>query len=152
MPKCTTLNFQSVIMLQVCLSKDKSRAALAVNLHNRLSLLDGPRISLVFKTASGIPEGAQRPDTSPDERNGPADHVGSILLDGEDKGSDHSGCHLGTNTPEQSKAMKHLTEVVTGFVSGVESFTEFDVTATVDCNDIFNDPVDSRAKLGAGRH
>jgi hypothetical protein len=133
------------------IEKERS-AALGVHLDLRLSLVNGPLFGLVLKTALSIPEGAQGPDTSPDERNGPADHVGSILLNTEDKGSDHSSCHLATDTPEKGQTVKHLTEVVTGFVSGVESLAEFNVTAAVDCNDVLDDPVDSRAELGASRH
>jgi len=125
---------------------------LSVRLDLRLAKVDGPLLGLMLETASSIPESAQCPDASPDERNGPADDIGSILLNGEDKGSDHSSCDLTTNTPEQSQAVKHLTEVVAGFVSGVESLAEFDVTAAVDCNDILDDPVNSRAELGASRH
>jgi hypothetical protein len=150
MPKSNTLKFHSVVIIQFCLSKKKAQPW--VHLDLGLSLVDGPLLGLMLKTASSVPEGAQCPDTSPDERNGPADHVSSILLDAEDKGSDHSSCHLATDSPEKSQTVKHLTEVVTGFVSSVESLAEFDVTAAVDCNNILDDPVNSRAELGASRH
>lgn len=119
MPKSNTLKFHSVVIIQFCLVEKERSTALGVHLDLGLSLVDGPLFGLVLKTALGVPEGAQCPDTSPDERNGPADHISSILLDAEDKGSDYSGCHLTTNTPEQSQPVKHLAEVVTGFVSGV---------------------------------
>ena len=123
-----------------------------VHLDLGLSLRLGPVFLFKSDAALDVPEGAKRPDSSPDERYGPADHVGSILLESEDESSDNSGCKLTTDTPEQSQSVEHLAEVVAGFVSGVESLAEFDVTAAVDCNDILDDPVDSRAELRPSRH
>ena len=123
-----------------------------VHLDHRLSMCFGPILLFESETALDIPEGTERPDSSPDERYGPADHVGSILLESEDESSDNSGCKLTTNTPEQSQSVKHLAEVVTGFVSGVESLAELNVTTTVNGDNIFDDPVNSRTQLGTGRH
>lgn len=123
-----------------------------VHLDHRLSMCFGPILLFEPETALDIPEGTERPDSSPDERYGPADHVGSILLESEDESSDNSGCKLTTDTPEQSQSVEHLAEVVAGFVSGVESLAELDVTATVNGDNIFDDPVNSRTQLGTGRH
>lgn len=115
-------------------------------------MLLGPALRLEVQAVLDVCKRAQCPDTGPDERDGPADHIGSIFLDGEDESANDGGSNLGTDTPEQCQSMEHLAEIVAGFVSGVESLTEGDIATTVDSDNVFDDPVNSGTQLRSSRH
>ena len=104
---------------------------------------------LFFELPAHVPESAKRPDTSPDERCGPANDIAGLSVDGENQDSTESGhCH-GTNTPEETETTEHGAEDMAGFVAAVQGFAVLGASATVDTDDVFDHGVNTRTELGA---
>ena len=112
----------------------------------------GPLFELEFQTSLHPSERNGRPDAGPQKRHSPADNICRISFEGEDKNRDDDGRQFGTNSPEECQSVQHLPEVVAGLISGVELLAELDIASTVDGNNVFNDPVDTRTQLGTGGH
>jgi hypothetical protein len=107
-----------------------------------------PRDLLLLELPAHVPESGQCPDTSPDERCGPANDIASFSIDGEDQNgakSRHGHC---SNAPEKTETTQHGAEDMTGFVAAVEGFAVLGSAGTVYTNDVFDHGVNSRAELG----
>lgn len=108
-------------------------------------MLFHPAAFLVLDTRLDPLESYQGPNAGPEEGRSPSDAVCGILLEGEDQDSDDDGGQFGTDTPEQSQSVEHLSEVVACLISRIESLSEFDATHAVNSNNVFYDPIDARA-------
>jgi hypothetical protein len=78
-------------------------------------------------------------------------NIGSIPLDGENKGCSGSGAKNCANGPKKCQAVKHLTEILAGLIPEVQTLAELGTTRSVDTADILNVCVDAGAKRRALR-